>query len=146
MLDPLQYSFRVLCNGMKTRFRMIMIANPGHGIRFHKQFMWWIIIPPTPDIGFAITKLSQYSSNPGEEHWIAINRLLRYLNATKNYRLIYNGNSEHDDESGYSDSDWAGDPRDHRSISGFIFTMAGAAVSWSSKKQPSVALSSMEGE
>src|SRR5258708_23629621 len=106
----------------------------------------YVMLGTHPDIGFVITKLSQYLSNPGEEHWIAINRLLRYLNATKNYRLIYNGNSEHDDESGYSDSDWAGDPRDHCSISGFIFTMAGAAVSWSSKKQPSVALSSMEGE
>src|SRR5258708_32254962 len=48
MLDPLQYSFRVLCNGIKTRFRIIMIAHPGHGIRFHKRFMWRIIIPPTP--------------------------------------------------------------------------------------------------
>src|SRR5258708_37090374 len=106
----------------------------------------YMMLGTHPDIGFAITKLSQYLSNPGEEHWIAINRLLRYLNTTKNYRLIYNRNSEHDDESGYSDSDWAGDPRDHRSMSGFIFTMAGAAVSWSSKKQPSVALSSMEGK
>src|SRR5258707_15292328 len=44
MLDPLQYSFQVLCNGMKTRFRMIMIAHPGRGIGFHKRFMWWIII------------------------------------------------------------------------------------------------------
>src|SRR5258708_39553291 len=47
MLDPLQYSFQVLCNGMKTRFRMIMIAHPGRGIGFHKQFMWQIIILPT---------------------------------------------------------------------------------------------------
>jgi hypothetical protein len=99
-----------------------------------------------PDISFAITILSQYSSNPGEEHWTAINRLLRYLNSTKHFKLVYDGNSKSDDKSGYSDSDWAGDPRDSRSISGFVFTMAGAAVSWSSKKQTSVALSSTEGE
>src|SRR5260221_10569491 len=47
MLDPLQYYFRVLCNGMKMRFRMVMIAHPGPGIGFHKQFMWQIIILPT---------------------------------------------------------------------------------------------------
>src|SRR5260221_14396947 len=47
MLDPLQFYCRVLCNGMKTRFRMVMIAHPGPGIGFHKRFMWWIIIPPT---------------------------------------------------------------------------------------------------
>jgi hypothetical protein len=50
------------------------------------------------------------------------------------------------DKTGYSDSDWAGDLRDSRSISGFVFTMAGAVVSWSSKKQTSVALLSTEGE
>src|SRR5258708_5624104 len=48
MLDPLQFYCRVLCNGMKTRFRMVMIAHPGPGIGFHKRFMWQIIIPPTP--------------------------------------------------------------------------------------------------
>src|SRR5260221_13254218 len=47
MLDPLQFYCQVLCNGMKTRFRMVMIAHPGPGIGFHKQFMWRIIIPPT---------------------------------------------------------------------------------------------------
>src|SRR5258708_14166818 len=47
MLDLLQYYFWVLCNEMKTRFRMVMIAHPGPGIGFHKQFMWQIIIPPT---------------------------------------------------------------------------------------------------
>src|SRR5258707_9088692 len=47
MLDPFQFYCRVLCNGMKTRFRMVMIAHPGPGIGFHKRFMWQIIIPPT---------------------------------------------------------------------------------------------------
>src|SRR6266436_9741839 len=50
MLDPLQFYCQVLCNGMKTRFRMVMIAHPGPGIGFHKRFMWRIIIPPTPGI------------------------------------------------------------------------------------------------
>src|SRR5258707_9038323 len=47
MLDPLQFYCQVLCNGMKMRFRMVMIAHPGPGIGFHKRFMWQIIIPPT---------------------------------------------------------------------------------------------------
>ena len=50
MLDPLQFYCRVLCNGMKMRFRMVMIAHPGPGIGFHKWFMWWIIILPTPEL------------------------------------------------------------------------------------------------
>src|SRR5258708_976787 len=49
MLDPHQFYCWVLCNGMKMRFRMVMIAHPGPGIGFHKRFMWRIIIPPTTD-------------------------------------------------------------------------------------------------
>ena len=90
--------------------------------------------------------LSQYSSNPGRQHWIAINRLLCYLSSTKDFKLVYDGNFETNDCFGYLDSDWAGDPRDYQSVSGFTFIMAGAAVSWSSKKQLSIALSSTEGE
>src|SRR5258708_545744 len=47
MLDPLQFYCRVLCNGMKMRFRMVMIAHPVPGIGFHKRFMSRIILPPT---------------------------------------------------------------------------------------------------
>src|ERR1700677_2775435 len=64
----------------------------------------------------------------------------------KNYSLLYDGNSREDDSTAYSDSDWAGDTRDHHSISGYVFKIAGAAVAWSSKKQPTTALSSTEGE
>jgi len=98
-----------------------------------------------PDIAYTIGVLSQYSASPGKEHVNAVNRVLRYLNATKDYALTFVGNSKQDDFSIYSDSDWVGDQRDHRSISGYVYNMAGAAVSWSSKKQPSTALSSTEG-
>jgi len=51
MLDPLQYYFRVLHNGIKTRFRTVMIAHPGPGTGLHKWFMWQIIILPTAEKG-----------------------------------------------------------------------------------------------
>ena len=110
------------------------------------RLVMYAMLGTHPDIGYSVTTLSQYSSNPGKEHWVAINHLLRYLSSTKDFKLIYNGNFQTNDWFGYSDSDWAGDPRDYQSISGFTFIMAGAAVSWSSKKQPSIALSSTEGE
>src|SRR5258708_30158373 len=112
----------------------------------HIGSMMYAMLGTRPDIAFAITKLSQYLSNPGVDHWTAINCLLWYLSSTRDLKLVYDGNSKCDDKSRYSDSDWAGDPRDHRSISRYVFIMAGAAMSWSSKKQPSVALSSTEGE
>ena len=52
-------------------------------------------------------------SNPGKEHWVAINCLLHYLSTTRNYKLVYDGNFPTNDRFRYSDSNWAGDPRDY---------------------------------
>jgi hypothetical protein len=101
-----------------------------------------------PDIAFAITTLSQFSSNPGPKHWMAIKRLLRYLRGTLNYTLTYGNIASHMTPSliGYCDSDWGSNVDDRRSITGYVFLLAGGAVSWQAKKQPTVALSSVEAE
>src|SRR5260370_23089154 len=64
----------------------------------------------------------------------------------KEFKLLYGGNSSEHNFNAYSDSDWVGNPQDHCSLSGYVFKIAGGAVAWSSKKQPSTALSSTEGE
>ena len=101
-----------------------------------------------PDIAFAITTLSQFSSNPGPKHWMAIKRLLRYLRGTLNYSLTYGNIGNHMTPSliGYCDSDWGSNVDDRRSITGYVFLLSGGAVSWQAKKQPTVALSSVEAE
>ncbi len=66
-----------------------------------------------PDIAYAVGTLSQFSANPGKKHLEAINCVLRYLNATKDYKIIYDGNSTKDDFVAYCNSDWAGDSHDH---------------------------------
>ena len=83
--------------------------------------------------------------NPTNQHWTAVKRILRYLNGTKELGLLYNS-GEMKDCVGYSDADWAGDLDDRKSTSGYIFHTGGAAVSWKSKKQSSVALSTAEAE
>jgi len=98
------------------------------------------------DIAYAVGTLSQYSANPGVDHLNAINCILKYLNTTKGYKLVYDGNSTEGDFSAYCDSDWAGNLCDHQLISRYIFKIAGAAISWSLKKQSSTALSSTKGE
>ncbi len=98
-----------------------------------------------PDIAFSITALSQFSSNPGYSHWMALKHLLRYLKGTINYKIKYDG-SLGSSIVGYCDSDWGNGIDDRRSITGYVFTIAGGAVSWQSKKQPTVALSSVEAE
>jgi hypothetical protein len=97
-----------------------------------------------PDIAYAVGVLSRYASNPGKHHWIAMKRLLRYLKQTKTRCLSLGGNKV--ELVGYSDADWAGDTDDRKSTSGYVFKIGRGAVSWGSKKQATVSLSSTEAE
>ena len=72
-------------------------------------------------------------------------RIMRYLKGTMNYGLCYD-KGKPGDCVGFSDSDWAGDINDRRSTSGYVFQICGTAVSWRSKKQSCVALSTAEAE
>lgn len=98
-----------------------------------------------PDISFAISNVSKYCQNPGPAHWSAVKRIFRYLKYTKHYKLEYSAAGNRD-LIGYSDADWGSDSDDRRSCSGYVFMLQGGAVSWASKKQQSVALSSTEAE
>lgn len=96
-----------------------------------------------PDIAFATSTVAQFSENPGWVHWEAVKRIFRYLLGTKNLELVYGG--ERRGLEGYVDADGAS--QDHRrAISGYVFMLDGGAVSWSSKKQELVTLSTTEAE
>uniref|UniRef100_A0AAV1UWD7 Reverse transcriptase Ty1/copia-type domain-containing protein n=1 Tax=Peronospora matthiolae TaxID=2874970 RepID=A0AAV1UWD7_9STRA len=82
---------------------------------------------------------------PQEEHWVAVKRIFRYLQDTKMHGMCSKP-SARIDFRGYSDADWAGDLTDRKSTSGYVFMLLGAPVSWVSKKQPSVSLSTSEAE
>uniref|UniRef100_A0AAV1UJL0 Integrase catalytic domain-containing protein n=1 Tax=Peronospora matthiolae TaxID=2874970 RepID=A0AAV1UJL0_9STRA len=98
-----------------------------------------------PDIAFAVSYVSRFMENPQEEHWVAVKRIFRYLQGTKTHGICYKP-SARIDFRGYSDADWAGDLTDRKSTSGYTFMLLGAPVSWGSKKQPSVSLSTTEAE
>ena len=98
-----------------------------------------------PDIAAATGMLAQYMSNPSADHWSGINRVLRYLRGTIDYGLSYS-DSGNNDLVGFSDADWAGDLDTRRSTSGYTFHVGTALVSWSSRKQATVARSSTEAE
>jgi len=97
-----------------------------------------------PDIAYAANALSRFCSDPGEEHWLLAKRILRYLKGTTSYGIKYERNKQK--LNAYTDSDWAGDVEDRRSCSGNVLTLAGGAISWKSRKQPTVSLSTMEAE
>ena len=82
---------------------------------------------------------------PTTVHWQAVKRILRYLKHTVSHGLFLRRNSSHH-LTAYSDADWAGCPDDRRSTSGFCIYLGSNLISWSSRKQPTVARSSTEAE
>ncbi len=112
--------------------------------------LMYLALGTRPDIAFAVNKLAQYTSNPKALHWTAVKRIFRYLKYTKHFALTYGGDNDEDilntELNIFCDADWANDTSDRKSISGYVVTMAGGAVSWSSKKQQTVALSTAEAE
>lgn len=98
-----------------------------------------------PDIYHVVHKLSQFNCNPSKEHWLCVKRVLRYLKGTINWKLTYSKEAN-EKIIGYCDADWAGCNITRHSTSGYVFMMKGGPISWSSKKQSCVALSSCEAE
>ncbi len=98
-----------------------------------------------PDISSAVTWLSKYNANPSEVHMSYAKYVLCYLQGTKAYHLHYTGVSN-DSLISYSDLDRAEDRDDWHSTSGFVFLMAGGAILWASRRQPTISLSSTEAE
>ena len=107
--------------------------------------LMYAAITTRPDISFAVQQLSQFSSNPGRQHWKAAKRVVRYLKGTQDYGLVLGG-KRNIRLTGYTDADWANDPDRRRSISGYLFSLGGRVISWSSRKQQTVATSSCEAE
>ncbi|GJS31273.1 zinc finger, CCHC-type containing protein [Tanacetum coccineum] len=97
-----------------------------------------------PDIAFAVGKLSRYTSNPGTQHWQVIQRVLKYLKKTMNYRLTYTGYPLV--LEGYTDASWISNTEDNSSTSGWVFLLGGGAISWAFKKQTCITGSTMESE
>ncbi|MCO5567226.1 hypothetical protein L7F22_020915 [Adiantum nelumboides] len=102
------------------------------------------MIVTRPDIAFAVGVVSRYMLDPGKKHWEAVKGILRYLKATKNMCICYG--SQELSVMGYTDSDYAGDLDNRRSTSGYVFTMAGGAISWRSRLQTCVTQSTTEAE
>ena len=101
-----------------------------------------------PDISWVVTKLSQHLEKPEIADWVMLKHVLRYLKGTCDHGLFYQKSKTGLVLFGYSDSDWAASIEDRRSTTGFYYSLNpyGPPVSWKSKKQRTVALSSCEAE
>ncbi|XP_048446321.1 secreted RxLR effector protein 161-like, partial [Pyrus x bretschneideri] len=97
-----------------------------------------------PNIAYTVGVLCRFTSSPNDEHWWAVERVMRYLRRTINHGLNYEKFPAV--LEGYSDADWNTLSEDSKATSGYIFKIAGAAVSWKSKKQTILAQSTMKSE
>lgn len=98
-----------------------------------------------PDIKYAVSSVSRFMETPKETHCQAAKRILKYVSGTKEYGILY---SATDDFRlvGYSDSDWARSVDDRKTTLGYVFHLGLGAISWASKKQSIVSLSTVEAE
>jgi Reverse transcriptase (RNA-dependent DNA polymerase) len=98
-----------------------------------------------PDIAYAVSVVSQFMHSPSEEHMDAVMRILRYLKGSPGRGIMFEKHG-HLEIAGYTDADWAGSVCDRKSTTGYFTFVGGNLVTWRSKKQNVVALSSAEAE
>ena len=98
-----------------------------------------------PDISFVVGMLGRYQSIPRMDHWKATKKVMRYLRGTKEYMLTFK-RSDNLEVISYVDSDFAGCVDSRKSTFGYVYLLAGAAISWKSAKQTIIAASTMEAE
>ncbi|GAB4821233.1 hypothetical protein N2152v2_008279 [Parachlorella kessleri] len=106
--------------------------------------LMYLSVCTRPDIAQAVGALARHMSKPVVEHWTAAKGVLRYLSGTASYGITFGG-QELRLES-YCDADYAGDLDTRRSTTGYVFLLGGGAISWSSRLQPTVAVSTTEAE
>lgn len=108
--------------------------------------LMYATVTTRPDLCAATGYLSRYQSCFDDRHFNHAKHILRYIKGTIDLKLVFN---RHDDKQtliGYSDSDWGGDKNDSKSTSGYVFKLFGNTISWASRKQPTVSISSTEAE
>jgi hypothetical protein len=99
--------------------------------------MLYLVVRTRPDLALVVDVLSRFMLQPHVQHWRVVKQALRYVSDTVHLGIPYRG----DDHTvcGFCDADYAGDPDKWSSTSGYLFLMAGGAVSWGSKLQPTEA-------
>ncbi|XP_047341670.1 uncharacterized mitochondrial protein AtMg00810-like [Impatiens glandulifera] len=98
-----------------------------------------------PDIAYAVGVVSRYMNEPRKPHLEEAKKIVKYINTSLDIGLLYEKDAKFVLQ-GYADADFAGDRDDRKSTSGFVFFCGNTSISWSSRKQGSVSLSTTEAE
>jgi hypothetical protein len=106
--------------------------------------LMFLAVATRPDIAYSVSALARFISDPNLTHWQAAKGVVRYLAYTNKRGITFRGSNL--DLTGYCDADYAGDLDTRKSTTGYVFTLNEGAVSWNSKRQPTVAASTTEAE
>jgi hypothetical protein len=116
-----------------------------HDVPYHEAvgLLMYDALGTRPDIAYAVQTVSRFTSKPGLDHWEAVKRIFRYLKGMRELWLAYGGDER--ELLGYADADRSM-AEDRHAISGCAFILHGGAVSWSTKRQEIISLSTTESE
>ena len=143
------------CNGVKTPLPTnVKLSSPLvedcseiEHYRAATGMLNFLALQTRPDISFAVSYLCRFNSRHNDAHWAAVKHLLRYVKHTLSFKLTFGTHrGQNGLVEGYADADYAGDVDTRRSTTGFVFFVHGSLVSWKSKRQHSVTLSTTEAE
>jgi len=101
----------------------------------------YLVTGTRPDIATAVSAVSRFNANPGQQHWAAVKRILRYLKGTSTLGINLGSSTGEIELVGYSDATWASDPDTRRSTTGFVFLLGSGPITWKTKLLPSTPLS-----
>ncbi|XP_031257653.1 secreted RxLR effector protein 161-like [Pistacia vera] len=109
--------------------------------------LMYLMLCSRPDLAFTVSLVSKFMSNPGRSHWVALKWIMRYLKGIRSVGIVFKKNQSYNNYvEGFAYADYARDMEKRKSTFGFVFTLWGNTVSWKSKLQHMVILSSIESE
>ena len=107
--------------------------------------LMYLMVCTRPDIAFAISQLSRYTSNHGSGHWSALMHVIRYVKGSRSLGITYRADTQMYPRL-YSDASYASDIDSSKSVSAYVSYVGGGPISWKSKLQSTTALSTCESE
>lgn len=137
---------------MRTAPKLTKNDGPARALHFQRRYqskvgaLNYAMVVTRPDIAEAVGVVSRFCANPSEEHMKAVDDIYAYLKYTPNLGLHFKRNCADRELHAYVDADWAGCPDTRRSTTGYVVKLAGSPVSWSSRRQRTVAMSTCEAE
>lgn len=134
-------------DSFKLLYQSLDSIKTAHPYRELVGSIMYLMTCTRPDIAFTISLLSRFQSRPNDYHYSTLLKLLSYLKSTSNLELeIGNSDGRFMQLVGYSDADWGSSLDDRKSTSGYLVKVGASIISWSSKKQNTVATSTAEAE